>query len=84
MDENYILSLRCSDQKFSVIGSVMRECIRCGELCWVCPALKDDKTMDGVICTHCITKEEKEMGFILKPEVIEEVKQFSKTPDYAM
>ena len=72
-----IVSVRCKDQEISIPGSEKRPCLRCGELVWVSPSLKNDK-MDGVICTHCIREEdfEKDNRFIVKKEVIEEFEKF--------
>jgi hypothetical protein len=81
-NKKYIMSIRCIDLKKSAPGSQKRECIRCGELAWVSPAPQNQKS-DGVICQKCVTSEEmKEVVFILKPEVIEEVLRVKSSGDY--
>lgn len=71
-DKNIILSVRCKDVKHAVVfGSEKRPCMRCGELVWVSPALKNEK-MDAM-CIDCMTeKERKEGKVIVKREVIEQ------------
>lgn len=53
----YIISLRCKDSKFHVIGSEKRPCTLCGEPTWVSPALQKHK-IDGVLCTRCIKEDD--------------------------
>lgn len=81
-DKTVILTIRCKDVKHPVsIGSVKRPCMRCGELVWVSPALKNENMK--AMCFDCMTeKEKKECKVILKREVIEELMELNH-PGYA-
>lgn len=76
-DKKIIVSVRCKDQYMCIPGSEKRTCLRCGELVWVSPSLKDDK-MDGAICTRCIREEDfgENNRFMIKKEAVEEFERF--------
>lgn len=74
-EKRYIVAVRCKNTISPVVGSVKRNCMRCGEEVCVGKALQHEE-VDGVMCDVCVIDYEREsqedIKYILKPEVVKE------------